>query len=169
MWPVRGVDQSSCSFPWRLRKHADAGDEVTRVASLNDNRVANSVGWPPKSILATIFEDQRDCFSEVLAGFVPRTALTMRSWYLGAVRDEPVAVLLDDRGELVMHRPILPRRSNQACERRAWQARWPDETNKVSPGPRSAQRFKLSGFGPPHSCCKVAYQSCGPKSARAPS
>jgi len=46
--------------------------------------------------------------AEVRQAFFPRFALTIGAGYLGAVRDVPWAILLDDRGELVAHVYILP-------------------------------------------------------------
>ena len=53
-------------------------------------------------------EDEGDRFPQVRQALFPRFALAVRSRDLGAVRDVPLAVLLDDGCELVAHVIILP-------------------------------------------------------------
>jgi hypothetical protein len=75
-----------------------------RDRSLDDDRVSKGVRRnAAESIFTTIFEDERDCLTEIRSSLFASAALTIRTRDLWAERDEPVAVLLDDGGELVVH------------------------------------------------------------------
>ncbi len=53
--------------------------------------------------MATIFKDERDCFTKIRSSLFASVTLAIRTRDLWAERDEPVTILLDDGGELVVH------------------------------------------------------------------
>jgi hypothetical protein len=94
---VHGLPSSNSS-------RACADGAAKSFASLQDNRVLNGIlRYTPQSILSTVLKDKFDRFSEILSTLFPRAALSVSPWYLQAVPDEPVSVLLYDRGEFIMH------------------------------------------------------------------
>ncbi len=84
--------------------HGDEDGEEARVASLDDDRLPNGVRRnAAESVLATIFKDERDCFTKIRSSLFASVTLAIRTRDLSAERDEPVTILLDDGGELVVH------------------------------------------------------------------
>lgn len=93
------------------------GDEVVGAASPHDDGISDSpLRDAPKAIFTSIFQDERDRFGKILPSGILRSALTVGARNLRAVGDEPVAVLLDDRDELVSHVDIL-REIRARCSR----------------------------------------------------
>jgi len=74
-------------------------------ASLQDNRLSNRVlRNAPQRIFSTIFKYQLNSTREILSTFFDCTALAVSAWYFRAICDEPLIVLLYDRGEFIVHK-----------------------------------------------------------------
>jgi hypothetical protein len=71
-------------------------------------------------------ENQRDCLAQVSHAFFVCLALTISSRHLGAIGNEPLAILLYDYRELIPHLPY--------CSARYFQA--PNSRSTVTNSPR---------------------------------
>lgn len=70
--------------------------------SLDDDGVTFRVRWDaPQPVGAAVFEDQGDGLRQTLLDLSLGSALAVGARDLWAVCDVPIAILLDDRGELV--------------------------------------------------------------------
>ncbi len=102
---VRSEGLTTAPCPVASRNiHGDEDGEEAPAASLDDDRLSNGVRWnAAESVFATIFKDEGDRFTEIRPSLFASATLTIRTRDLWAERDEPVAILLDDGGELVVH------------------------------------------------------------------
>jgi hypothetical protein len=75
---------------------------------LQNNRLSNGIlGDPPQRIFSTIFKDQFNGACEILPTFFDCTALSISAWYLRAICDESLFVLLYDCSEFIMHNNLV--------------------------------------------------------------
>ncbi len=89
-------------FATRIR--ACASGEGGRHASSDNKKFLLCVRRQrPKRVLASMFQDEGDRFSQVGQAFLTRFALAVGAWDFGAVGDVPRLVSLNDRSELIAH------------------------------------------------------------------
>ena len=106
----RGSPKASVACPpgaTRSRAAAD-GEGVPRTLSDHDEFLLGVGRNGAQRILSPLLQNQGNRLSKVRQAVFTRSALAVCAGHLGAVRNTPWAVLLDDRGELVTHASILP-------------------------------------------------------------
>gem|GEM_PF-5979072 len=97
-----------CPRAARRNHESEGAGEVPRASSNYDEFLHRIGGQSAQRFLSPMLKNECNRLTEVRQAFFPRLALTVGARHLGAVRDVPWAVLLDDRGELVAHVYILP-------------------------------------------------------------
>ncbi len=58
-------------------------------------------------LFPSMLQNQSNCFAQVREAFLTRFSLAVGAGHFGAVCDVPGAILLDNRGEFVVHGSIL--------------------------------------------------------------
>jgi len=76
---------------------------VPSVSSDRNDLLDGIFRYPAECILASVEEDQRDGFLEVVQAFFLRAPLAVGAWELRAERDEPISVFLDNCSKLIGH------------------------------------------------------------------
>jgi hypothetical protein len=80
-----------------LTKPYGAGAEGVRAASLYDDSLSDRRFWyAAESIFSTIFENERNRFTEIRSGLFRCSALTVSSGNLRRVGDEPLFIPFDE-------------------------------------------------------------------------
>src|ERR1035437_719394 len=97
-----------CPRAARRNHESEGAGEVPRASANYDEFLHRIGGQCAQRFLSPMLKNEGNRLTEVRQAFFPRLALTVGARHLGAVRDVPWAVLLDDRGELVAHEYILP-------------------------------------------------------------
>src|SRR5438477_233387 len=109
-WDCTKESESAPRASDSSRDDADAAAE--HCVSLNRHRLASNAPWQAaQCISATVSQDQGDCCGEALSRRCFCATLSIRARHFGAVRDEPLAVALNNCREFVSHGAIIPRES----------------------------------------------------------
>src|ERR1019366_4395850 len=107
--PSEGSPTVCVLYPLSARRNHDGegAGEVPRASSNDDEFLHCIGGQGAQRFLSPMLKDEGNRLTKVRQAFFPRLALTVGAGHLGAVRDVPWAVLLDDRSEFVAHVYIL--------------------------------------------------------------
>ena len=88
--------------------HVVEGAGGVSQASSDHNKFPPGIGRQgTKRFFPPVFQNEGDGLPKVRQTFFPRPSLAVGAWQFGAVCDVPRAVLLNNRGELVVHASIL--------------------------------------------------------------
>jgi len=112
--PGLGIAPKRVRAPLALQIAAvtSADAAAGHCVSLNRHRLASNAPWQAaQCISATVSQDQGDCCGEALSRCCLRATLSVRAWHFLTIRDEPLAVALNNRREFVSHDAIIARDS----------------------------------------------------------
>ena len=109
--------------PQHSRAGADAGGGPR--ASSDDHKFLPGVRrYRAQRLLPPMLQNQSNRFTEISEALFTRLPLAVGSGNLGAVRNVPRAIFLDNRRELIVHGPIVPYTTRHVISRISLETRF---------------------------------------------